>query len=79
MNKQIGMVGIGMMGHGIATNLVRKGFALCVLEHAGNQPLDQLKAAGATSTDSAARAGSAVGCDHPVRHRNAAGGGGAAR
>lgn len=50
----IGMVGIGLMGHGIATNLVRHGHALAVLEHAGNQPLDALLAAGATPFTSAA-------------------------
>ena len=46
--KSIGMVGIGMMGHGIASNLVKRGFELGLFEHPGNQPLDALKAAGAT-------------------------------
>ena len=50
----IGMVGIGLMGHGIATNLVKHGHALGVLEHAGNQPLDGLVAAGAQTFTSAA-------------------------
>lgn len=50
---KIGMVGIGLMGHGIAGNLVRKGHELLLLEHPGNQPLDALKTAGATSTPSA--------------------------
>lgn len=48
-----GIIGIGLMGHGIATNLVRHGHALTMLEHPGNQPLDALKAAGATSVQSA--------------------------
>lgn len=52
--KKIGMVGIGMMGHGIASNLVRHGYPLVLLEHPGNQPLDQLLAAGATTAQSAA-------------------------
>ena len=43
---KIGMVGVGMMGHGIASNLVKHGHDLAVLEHPGNQPLDALKAAG---------------------------------
>lgn len=43
---KIGMVGVGMMGHGIAGNLVKHGHELAVLEHPGNQPLDTLKAAG---------------------------------
>ena len=46
--KKIGMIGIGMMGHGIASNLVKHGHPLMVLEHAGNQPIDQLIAAGTT-------------------------------
>jgi 3-hydroxyisobutyrate dehydrogenase-like beta-hydroxyacid dehydrogenase len=50
----IGMVGIGLMGHGIATNLVKHGHALGVLEHAGNQPLDGLLAAGTQVFTSAA-------------------------
>jgi 3-hydroxyisobutyrate dehydrogenase-like beta-hydroxyacid dehydrogenase len=45
--KRIGMVGIGMMGHGIASNIVTRGYELGVFEHPGNQPLDDLKAAGA--------------------------------
>lgn len=50
----IGMVGIGLMGHGIASNLVKHGHALGVLEHAGNQPLDSLVAAGTQTFTSAA-------------------------
>jgi len=48
--KKIGMIGIGLMGHGIATNIAKHGYPLRVLEHAGNQPLDQLKAAGVTTS-----------------------------
>lgn len=40
--KTIGMIGIGMMGHGIASNLVKHGHTLSVLTHAGNQPIDDL-------------------------------------
>lgn len=47
--KKIGMVGIGMMGHGIASNIVKRDYELGVFEHPGNQPLESLKAAGATS------------------------------
>ncbi len=46
---KIGMIGIGLMGHGIASNLVKHGHQLTVLEHAGNQPLDALLAAGVTT------------------------------
>jgi len=50
---KIGMVGVGMMGHGIASNLVKHGHELVVLEHPGNQPLDTLKAAGVTGVQTA--------------------------
>jgi 3-hydroxyisobutyrate dehydrogenase-like beta-hydroxyacid dehydrogenase len=50
---KIGMVGVGMMGHGIAGNLVKHGHELLVLEHPGNQPLDTLKAAGVTGVHTA--------------------------
>lgn len=50
MNKpRIGLVGVGLMGHGIALNIARKGYALTVLEHPGNQPLDDLRALGVAS------------------------------
>src|SRR5690554_5018544 len=44
--KKIGMIGIGMMGHGIASNIKKAGYPLSVLEHPGNQPLDELQAQG---------------------------------
>ena len=50
---KIGMVGVGMMGHGIASNLVKHGHELVVLEHPGNQPLDRLRAVGVHSVHSA--------------------------
>ncbi len=45
--KKIGMVGVGMMGHGIASNILKGGYDLALFEHPGNQPLDDLRAAGA--------------------------------
>ncbi len=43
------------MGHGIARNILKHGHPLVALEHPGNQPMDDLLAAGATS-DKTARA-----------------------
>lgn len=57
--KKIGMVGVGLMGHGIATNIARHGYPLTVLEHVGNQPLDTLKMAGVQTQSSAAALASA--------------------
>lgn len=53
MKQKIGMIGIGMMGHGIARNIAKHGHPLVVLDHPGNQPLDELKAAGVTTATSA--------------------------
>jgi 3-hydroxyisobutyrate dehydrogenase-like beta-hydroxyacid dehydrogenase len=47
VKQRIGMVGIGLMGHGIAGNLLKHGHALTVFEHPGNQPLEALQARGA--------------------------------
>lgn len=47
IRRQVGMFGIGHMGHGIASNLVRKGHDLGFFEHPGNQPTADLVAAGA--------------------------------
>jgi 3-hydroxyisobutyrate dehydrogenase-like beta-hydroxyacid dehydrogenase len=46
-SHHIGLVGVGLMGHGIATNLQKGGHRLTLLEHPGNQPLDALRAGGA--------------------------------
>jgi len=59
-NKKIGLIGVGMMGHGIASNIVKHGHALAVLEHPGNQPLDTLKAAGVTTFQTAGELAAAV-------------------
>jgi 3-hydroxyisobutyrate dehydrogenase and related beta-hydroxyacid dehydrogenases len=57
MDKQgtrIGIIGVGLMGHGIASNIVRHGYRLAFLDHPGNQPVDDLLAAGATKVATAA-------------------------
>jgi 3-hydroxyisobutyrate dehydrogenase-like beta-hydroxyacid dehydrogenase len=46
-NKQIGFIGAGLMGHGIAKNLVEKGFPLTVLGHRNRQPVEDLVSRGA--------------------------------
>ncbi len=42
----VGLIGVGLMGHGIARNVASKGFSLVVLEHPGNQPLTELLSLG---------------------------------
>ena len=52
---QVGIIGVGLMGHGIARNVLRKGgFALNFLDHPGNQPVEELTELGATPFSSAA-------------------------
>lgn len=50
--KKIGMIGIGLMGHGIASNILKHGYPMVLLEHPGNHSLDALLAAGATTAKS---------------------------
>ena len=45
--ETIGVVGVGLMGHGIASNIQKKGWRLAFLDHPGNQPTDDLRAGGA--------------------------------
>lgn len=43
----VGFVGIGLMGHGMAKNIVEKGYPLTTLAHRNRAPLDDLLARGA--------------------------------
>jgi 3-hydroxyisobutyrate dehydrogenase-like beta-hydroxyacid dehydrogenase len=53
MNKpRIGFVGIGLMGHGIAKNLVAKGYPVALRVHRNRKPAEDLLAAGATEAAS---------------------------
>ncbi len=44
---RIGFIGIGLMGHGMAKNIVTKGFPLTVCVHRNRKPVEDLLAAGA--------------------------------
>lgn len=52
--KQIGLIGVGLMGHGIAASIVRHGYPLVFLDHPGNQPVADLLDGGARPMASAA-------------------------
>jgi 3-hydroxyisobutyrate dehydrogenase-like beta-hydroxyacid dehydrogenase len=52
--EKLGFVGVGMMGHGMAKNLVEKGFALTTIAHRNRAPVDDLVARGATEAGSLA-------------------------
>lgn len=49
MNKHnVGFVGVGLMGHGMAKNLVEKGWKVAILGHRNRAPVDDLVRRGAT-------------------------------
>ncbi len=52
MTKRIGFIGIGLMGHGMAKNLLEKGFSVTTMAHRNRTPLDDLLDRGATETNS---------------------------
>lgn len=44
---RVGFVGVGLMGHGMAKNIVEKGFPLTVIAHRNREPIEDLKQRGA--------------------------------
>lgn len=48
MKDRIGFVGLGLMGQGMATNIVTKGWPLTIRGHRNRTPVDALTALGAT-------------------------------
>ena len=51
-SRKVGLIGVGLMGHGIAANILRGGHTLCFLDHHGNQPVTDLLSAGAVAKSS---------------------------
>jgi 3-hydroxyisobutyrate dehydrogenase-like beta-hydroxyacid dehydrogenase len=51
---RIGYIGVGLMGHGAAKNIVEKGYPLVVMGHRNRAPVDDLVRRGATEGASAA-------------------------
>ena len=49
----IGFIGVGLMGHGMAKNIVTKGYPLVVMGHRNRAPVDDLLSLGATEASSA--------------------------
>ncbi|MCE8042034.1 NAD(P)-dependent oxidoreductase [Halomonas daqingensis] len=50
--RRVGLIGVGLMGHGIAANILRGGHALCFLDHPGNQSVEDLLGAGGVAKGS---------------------------
>ncbi|MEX0345829.1 MAG: NAD(P)-dependent oxidoreductase [Rhizobiaceae bacterium] len=57
----IGFIGVGLMGHGMAKNIVKKGYELVVMAHRNRQPVDDLISRGAR--EAASPKEMAAGCD----------------
>ncbi|WP_230531275.1 NAD(P)-dependent oxidoreductase [Microvirga roseola] len=52
VKERIGFIGVGLMGHGMAGNLVDKGWPLTVLAHRNRDPVEDLKRRGAAEARS---------------------------
>ena len=52
--KRVGFIGVGLMGHGMAKNIVEKGYALTILGHRNRQPVEDLVGRGAVEAKNAA-------------------------
>jgi 3-hydroxyisobutyrate dehydrogenase-like beta-hydroxyacid dehydrogenase len=50
--KRVGLIGAGLMGHGIGKNIVTKGYPLTVLAHRNRKPIDDLVGKGAKEAKS---------------------------
>lgn len=48
MKERIGFAGLGLMGQGMATNIVQKGWTLTIRGHRNRKPVEDLTALGAT-------------------------------
>ena len=49
---RVGLIGVGLMGHGIGKNIVQKGYPLTVMAHRNRAPVDDLIAKGAKEAKS---------------------------
>src|SRR5437868_7470699 len=54
MTERIGFIGVGLMGHGMAKNILEKGHPLTVLGHRNRAPVEDLVKRGAAEARSAA-------------------------
>jgi len=51
-NEKVGFIGVGLMGHGMAKNIVEKGYPLTVIAHRNRAPVEDLVGRGATEAKS---------------------------
>ncbi len=53
-SERIGFIGVGLMGHGMAKNILEKGYSLTILGNRNRQPVDDLVKRGAREVTTAA-------------------------
>lgn len=51
--QHVGFIGAGLMGHGVARNILEAGYPLAVLAHRNREPINDLVSRGATEAESA--------------------------
>ncbi len=51
--QRVGLIGVGLMGHGIGKNIVARGFPLKILGHRNRKPIESLLALGAVEAKTA--------------------------
>lgn len=51
-NEKIGFIGVGLMGHGMAKNILRAGYPLTVIAHKNRAPIENLVSLGAHEASS---------------------------
>ncbi len=52
--EKVGFIGVGLMGHGMAKNILEKGHPLTVMGHRNRKPVDDLVKRGAKEAKSPA-------------------------
>lgn len=63
-SERIGFVGVGLMGHGIAKNILAAGYPLTVIAHSNRAPVDDLVSNGASEAKSLAEVAEASSVVH---------------
>ena len=62
----VGLIGAGMMGHGMAANLLKHGHQVTVIAHRNRSPVDDLVARGAREAASLADIAQVIANDHAL-------------
>lgn len=63
-NETIGFVGVGLMGHGMAKNLLEKRYPLTIIGHRNREPIDDLLTKGASEARTITELGAASSTVH---------------